>query len=161
MVKRLFAARGNEIAYSVFLSLLADTILPADAGRGVLTVVLGGHHPAVLVADRRWATCWRSSLGIGRSIMRFQDRWFTWTDNWTRALGWYSAYGAGRWLRWFLGGRSVTVVAGVMREPRCLAVALVTAGKGAVSLCLGSSPGPDLDPRESPRSSWAKPMQTA
>jgi membrane protein YqaA with SNARE-associated domain len=112
-------------------AFLAATIFPAQSEAVLAALLFDGTHPAtVLIAV--------ASLGnvnwlLGRGIERFKDKsWFPARGNvLERAQGWYQRYG--KWsllLSWapFVGD-PLTVVAGVMREPFLVFLALVTVAK--------------------------------
>lgn len=117
-------------------AFLAATIFPAQSEAVLAALLLEGTHPAALLIAV-------ASLGnvlgavvnwlLGRGIERFKDRpWFPAKGDFlTRAQGWYQRYG--KWsllLSWapFVGD-PLTVVAGVMREPFPIFLALVTVAK--------------------------------
>jgi len=124
-------------------ALMAATILPMQSEAVLSGLILAGRQPvsALLVV---------ASLGnvlgsvinwvLGRSIERFRERrWFPASPKaLERAQGWYR-----RWGRWSLllswapvVGDPLTVVAGVMREPFWVFLALVTVAKVARYLVL-------------------------
>jgi membrane protein YqaA with SNARE-associated domain len=123
--------------FSLFLTaLIAATILPAQSEAVLAGLLLTGAYPV-------WALILVASLGnvlgsainwlLGRGIERFRDRrWFpVKPEALARAEGWYRRYG--RWsllLSWapFIGD-PLTVVAGVLREPFPVFLALVTIAK--------------------------------
>ncbi|MBE9603989.1 DedA family protein [Acetobacteraceae bacterium H6797] len=117
-------------------ALLAATILPMQSEAVLSGLILAGRQPvsALLIV---------ASLGnvlgsvinwlLGRSIEHFRDRrWFPASPSaLERAQGWYRRWG--RWsllLSWApIVGDPLTVVAGVMREPFWIFLALVTIAK--------------------------------
>jgi membrane protein YqaA with SNARE-associated domain len=132
---------------SLFLTaLIAATILPAQSEAVLAGLLLTGAYPV-------WALILVASLGnvlgsainwlLGRGIERFRDRrWFpVKPDALARAEGWYRRYG--RWsllLSWapFIGD-PLTVVAGVLREPFPVFLALVTIAKVGRYLVLAAA----------------------
>lgn len=117
-------------------ALLAATIFPAQSEAALAALLLAGDQPVaaliavasagnVLGAVVNWA--------LGRGVARFKGRrWFPVKGEMLgRAQGWYQRYG--KWsllLSWapFIGD-PITVVAGVMREPLPVFLALVTVAK--------------------------------
>lgn len=122
---------------TLFLTaLVAATILPAQSEAVLAGLLLTRDYPV-------WALLAVASAGnvlgsvinwlLGRGIERFRDRrWFpVKPDALARAERWYRRYG--RWsllLSWapFIGD-PLTVVAGVLREPFPVFLALVTIAK--------------------------------
>ncbi|HWK93923.1 MAG TPA: YqaA family protein [Pseudolabrys sp.] len=125
------------VYFSLFLTaLIAATILPAQSEAVLAGLLLTGAYPV-------WALILVASIGnvlgsvinwlLGRGIERFRDRrWFpVKPDALARTERWYRRYG--RWsllLSWapFIGD-PLTVVAGVLREPFPVFLALVTIAK--------------------------------
>ncbi len=119
-----------------FTALIAATILPAQSEAVLAGLLLNGSYPvwallAVASAGNVLGSC--VNWLLGRGIERFRDRrWFpVKPDALARAEGWYHRYG--RWsllLSWapFIGD-PLTVVAGVLREPFPVFLALVTVAK--------------------------------
>jgi membrane protein YqaA with SNARE-associated domain len=138
--------------FSLFLTaLVAATILPAQSEAVLAGLLLTREYPV-------WALIAVASAGnvlgsvvnwlLGRGIERFRDRrWFpVKPDALARAERWYRRYG--RWsllLSWApIIGDPLTLVAGVLREPLPMFLALVTIAKvgrylvlAAVTLSLG------------------------
>ena len=117
-------------------AFLAATIFPAQSEAVLAALLLSGDYPAawliavasvgnVLGAAVNWA--------LGRGIERFKEkRWFPAKGQaLVRAQSWYRRYG--RWsllLSWVpFVGDPLTVVAGVMREPFLVLLALVAVAK--------------------------------
>ena len=135
------------VYFSLFLTaLIAATILPAQSEAVLAGLLLTGAYPV-------WALILVASLGnvlgsvinwlLGRGIERFRDRrWFpVKPEALARAEGWYRRYG--RWsllLSWapFIGD-PLTVVAGVLREPFPVFLALVTLAKVGRYLVLAAA----------------------
>ncbi len=134
------------IYFSLFLTaLIAATILPAQSEAVLAGLLLTGAYPV-------WALIVVASIGnvlgsainwlLGRGIERFRDRrWFpVKPDALARTERWYRRYG--RWsllLSWapFIGD-PLTVVAGVLREPFPVFLALVTIAKVGRYLALAA-----------------------
>lgn len=117
-------------------AFLAATILPAQSEAILATLLLDGTHPAaILIAVASLGNVLGAVVNwlLGRGIERFKDKpWFPAKGTaLTRAQGWYQRYG--RWsllLSWApVVGDPLTVVAGVMREPFPIFLALVTVAK--------------------------------
>lgn len=135
------------VYFSLFLTaLIAATILPAQSEAVLAGLLLTGAYPV-------WALILVASIGnvlgsvinwlLGRGIERFRDRrWFpVKPEALARAEGWYHRYG--RWsllLSWapFIGD-PLTVVAGVLREPFPVFLALVTIAKVGRYLVLAAA----------------------
>jgi membrane protein YqaA with SNARE-associated domain len=126
----------TEFAGLFSVAFLAATVLPAQSEILLAGMVLTEHYPA-------WALVAVASLGnvlgsvvnwvLGRFIARFEGRrWFPVSrEQVVKAEGWYHRWG--KWsllLSWapFIGD-PLTVVAGVLREPLPVFVALVTLAK--------------------------------
>ena len=117
-------------------AFLAATIFPAQSEAVLAALLLDGTHPAaILIAVASLGNVLGAVVNwlLGRGIERFKDRpWFPAKGGaLTRAQGWYQRYG--KWsllLSWapFVGD-PLTVVAGVMREPFLVFLALVTVAK--------------------------------
>ena len=134
------------IYFSLFLTaLIAATILPAQSEAVLAGLLLTGAYPV-------WALIVVASIGnvlgsainwlLGRGIERFRDRrWFPVKPAaLARSERWYRRYG--RWsllLSWapFIGD-PLTVVAGVLREPFPVFLALVTIAKVGRYLALAA-----------------------
>ncbi|ADH87936.1 SNARE associated Golgi protein-like protein [Ancylobacter novellus DSM 506] len=117
-------------------ALAAATILPMQSEAALVALLLTGAYPP-------WALIAVASLGnvlgsvinwlLGRGIERFRNhRWFPANARaLERAQGWYRRYG--KWsllLSWMpIIGDPLTVVAGVLREPFGMFLALVTLAK--------------------------------
>lgn len=117
-------------------AFLAATIFPAQSEAVLAALLLDGTHPApVLIAVASLGNVLGAIVNwlLGRGIERFKDKaWFPAKgDVLERAQAWYQRYG--KWsllLSWapFVGD-PLTVVAGVMREPFPVFLALVTVAK--------------------------------
>lgn len=135
----MFAAHFADLAAYVGLfasALLAATVAPMQSEAVLVALLLDGDYsvPWLLVV----ASC-GNILGavlnwlLGRWVERFRERrWFpTSAQQLARAQGWYQRYG--KWsllLSWVpIIGDPLTVVAGVMREPLPIFLALVTVAK--------------------------------
>lgn len=119
-------------------SLLAATILPAQSEVILFGMLLTHHYQAsLLVAVASVGNVLGSCLNwlLGRLLAEFEGRpWFpVKREAIARAEGWYHRYG--RWsllLSWApIVGDPLTIVAGVLREPFPLFLALVTVAKVA------------------------------
>jgi membrane protein YqaA with SNARE-associated domain len=120
------------------ISLVAATILPAQSEAGLVALILSGHYSTLLLVvvasvGNILGSLVNWALGIG--IERFRHRrWFPVGEAaLDRAQRWYRRYGKwsllGSWLP--IVGDPITVVAGVMREPLPVFLALVTIAKTA------------------------------
>lgn len=127
------------------IAFLASTVFPAQSEAALGALLLAGEHPAatlivvasvgnVLGAVVNWA--------LGRGLERFKDRrWFPAKGAaLARAQRWYQRYG--KWsllLSWapFVGD-PLTVIAGVMREPFLVFLALVAIAKVGRYLALAA-----------------------
>lgn len=126
-------------------AFLAATIFPAQSEAVLAALLLDGTHPAtVLIAVASLGNVLGAILNwlLGRGIERFKHKaWFPAKgDVLERAQGWYQRYG--KWsllLSWapFVGD-PLTVVAGVMREPFPVFLALVTVAKVGRYLALAA-----------------------
>lgn len=117
-------------------ALLAATVAPMQSEAVLVALLLAGDYSEVWLLIV--ASC-GNILGallnwlLGRWIERFRDRrWFPASaQQLVRAQGWYQRYG--KWsllLSWVpIIGDPLTVVAGVMREPLPIFLALVTVAK--------------------------------
>ena len=130
----------------LFLSaLVAATLLPMQSEAVLVGLLLGGGHSVallLLVATLGNVLGSVINWGLGRYVTRFRDRrWFPATAaQMARAEGWYRRYGRwsllGAWLP--VVGDPLTVVAGVLREPFWVFLALVTVAKGGRYLVLAA-----------------------
>ncbi|GAB4068924.1 DedA family protein [Ancylobacter sonchi] len=121
----------------LFLSaLVAATILPMQSEAVLAGLLVAGAQPvALLIAVASVGNILGSVVNwwLGRFIERFADRpWFPASpDKLARAQDWYRRYG--KWsllLSWApVVGDPLTLVAGVMREPFPIFLALVTLAK--------------------------------
>jgi membrane protein YqaA with SNARE-associated domain len=124
--------------FSLFLTaFLAATVLPAYSEILLAGLAGAGYDPLMLWA---WASA-GNTLGsavnwlLGRYLLHFSGRkWFPFKPgNLERAQRWFQRYGV--WsllLAWMpVGGDALTLVAGVMRVPFLLFLALTAAGKAA------------------------------
>ena len=126
----------TEFASLFTVAFLAATVIPAQSEILLAGMVLAEHYPA-------WALVTLASAGnvlgsvvnwyLGRFIARFDGRrWFPVNRNQVaKAEGWYQ-----RWGKWSLLfswapfiGDPLTVVAGLLREPLPVFLALVTIAK--------------------------------
>ncbi len=122
-------------------AFLAATIFPAQSEAALAALLLAGDQPVmtlIIVASVGNVLGAVVNWMLGRGIERFKTRpWFpAKAETLARAQGWYQRYG--KWsllLSWapFIGD-PITVVAGVMREPLPVFLALVTVAK--VGRCL-------------------------
>jgi len=129
-----------------FTALIAATILPAQSEAVLAGLLLAGDYPVwALIAVASAGNVLGSAINwlLGRGIERFRDRrWFpVKADALARAERWYHRYG--RWsllLSWapFIGD-PLTVVAGVLREPFPVFLALVTIAKVGRYLVLAAA----------------------
>jgi membrane protein YqaA with SNARE-associated domain len=125
-----------EFASLFTVAFLAATVVPAQSEILLAGMVLAEHYPA-------WALVTLASAGnvlgsvvnwyLGRFIARFEGRrWFPVSrQQVAKAEGWYQ-----RWGKWSLLfswapfiGDPLTVVAGLLREPLPVFLALVTVAK--------------------------------
>lgn len=131
----------------LFLSaLVAATLLPMQS-EAVLAglLVAGTQPPAMLVAVASAGNVLGSAINwwLGRFIERYADRsWFpVGPEKLARAQGWYRCYG--KWsllLAWApVIGDPLTLVAGVMREPFPIFLALVALAKVGRYLALAAA----------------------
>ncbi|MGE3474432.1 MAG: YqaA family protein [Rhodospirillaceae bacterium] len=117
-------------------AFLAATIFPAQSEAALAALLLAGDQPAItLIAVASVGNVLGAVVNwvLGRGVERFKERrWFpAKAETLARAQGWYQRYG--KWsllLSWapFIGD-PITVVAGVMREPLPVFLALVTVAK--------------------------------
>ena len=126
----------TEFASLFTVAFLAATVVPAQSEILLAGMVLAEHYPA-------WALVTLASAGnvlgsvvnwyLGRFIARFEGRrWFPVSrQQVAKAEGWYQ-----RWGKWSLLfswapfiGDPLTVVAGLLREPLPVFLALVTLAK--------------------------------
>lgn len=129
-----------------FTALIAATILPAQSEAVLAGLLLTGDYPVwALIAVASAGNVLGSAINwlLGRGIERFRDRrWFpVKREALLRAERWYHRYG--RWsllLSWapFIGD-PLTVVAGVLREPFPVFLALVTIAKVGRYLVLAAA----------------------
>jgi membrane protein YqaA with SNARE-associated domain len=119
-----------------FAALLSATILPFQSEVVLFGMLLTHHYSAVaLVLVASLGNILGSCLNwlMGRFLARFEDRpWFPLRrDKIEKAEGWYHRYG--RWtllLSWVpVIGDPLTIVAGVLREPFPVFLALVSIAK--------------------------------
>lgn len=116
-------------------AFLAATVLPAQSEALLVALLLADHPPWLLVAVATAGNVLGSVVNwwLGRGIERFRERrWFpVGPDALARAQRWYAR--VGKWsllLSWVpVIGDPLTLVAGVMREPLPVFVALVTLAK--------------------------------
>jgi membrane protein YqaA with SNARE-associated domain len=117
-------------------ALLSATVFPFQSEVVLLTMLLAEHYQV-------WLLVLAASLGnilgscvnwfLGRFIAHFEGRrWFPVTRSQVaKAEGWYRRYG--RWsllLSWVpIIGDPLTIVAGVLREPLPVFIALIVAAK--------------------------------
>ena len=117
-------------------AFLAATVFPAQSEAVLAGLILSGDYPvAALVAVASVGNVLGAAVNwaLGRGIERFRERrWFpAGPAALARAQGWYRR--TGKWsllLSWapFIGD-PLTVIAGVMREPFPVFLALVTVAK--------------------------------
>ncbi|MDP2296470.1 MAG: YqaA family protein [Pseudolabrys sp.] len=116
-------------------ALVAATILPMQSEAALVGLLLSGYSPWLLLAVASIGNVLGAVINwlLGRGIERFRDRrWFPANQAaLDRAQGWYQRYG--KWsllLSWApIVGDPLTVIAGVMREPLPVFLALVTIAK--------------------------------
>jgi membrane protein YqaA with SNARE-associated domain len=116
-------------------ALIAATILPMQSEAALAAMLLGGHAPLAVVTVASVGNILGSVInwGLGRGITRYRDRrWFPASPAaLARAEGWYRRWG--KWsllLAWVpVVGDPLTVMAGVLREPFGVFLALVTLAK--------------------------------
>lgn len=122
------------------VALAAATILPMQSEAVLVGLLLtGNYEPGLLLLLASLGNVLGSVINwlLGRSIERFRDRrWFpVGPAALTSAQRWYKRWG--RWsmlLSWLPIIRDpLTVVAGVMREPLPVLLALVTLAKGGAN----------------------------
>ncbi|MEP5631838.1 MAG: YqaA family protein [Tateyamaria sp.] len=128
------------IAYfGLFLSaFVAATILPMQSEAVLVGLLIAEIHPAlflVLIATTGNVLGSVINWYLGRHLLKYKtNRWFPCSQTQLeRAQSWYGRYGRwtllGSWLP--VVGDPLTVVAGLMREPICSFVVLVTIAKAA------------------------------
>jgi membrane protein YqaA with SNARE-associated domain len=116
-------------------ALVAATLLPMQSEAALVGLLLSGYSPWLLLLVASAGNVLGSVINwlLGRGIERFRDRrWFPANQAaLDRAQGWYQRYG--KWsllLSWVpVIGDPLTVIAGVMREPFPVFLALVTVAK--------------------------------
>lgn len=122
----------------LFASALgAATLVPFYSEVTLLYLLEDGHHGAALWLVASLGNTLGGAINwlLGRYLLHFQQRsWFPFKqDSLTRAQSWFSKWGV--WsllLAWLpVGGDALTFVAGVMRVPLPLFVALSFTGKSA------------------------------
>lgn len=127
-------------------AFFAATIFPAQSEAVLAGLILTGDYPvASLLAVASLGNVLGAVVnwGLGRGIERFKDRrWFPAKPYaLARAQAWYQRYG--KWsllLSWVpIIGDPLTVVAGVMREPFVVFLALVTIAKVGRYLVLAAA----------------------
>src|SRR3954453_5835602 len=132
-----------EYAGLVFAALLSATILPFQSEVVLFGMLLTHDYSALaLVLVASLGNILGSCLNwlMGRFLARFEDRpWFPLRrDKIEKAEGWYHRYG--RWtllLSWVpVIGDPLTIVAGVLREPFPVFLALIVVAKTARSLAV-------------------------
>lgn len=127
-----------------FAALVAATLLPAQSEALLGALLLAGHPPALLLIAASAGNVLGSVINwlLGRGIEQYRHRrWFPVSEKaLTRAQGWYHRYG--RWSLLFswapIIGDPLTLVAGVMREPFWIFLALVTLAKAGRYLLLAA-----------------------
>jgi membrane protein YqaA with SNARE-associated domain len=134
-----------EYAGLLAASFLAATVLPFQSEAVLFTLLLTKHYTwwtLVLVASIGNIGGSAVNWALGRSFAQLENRsWFpVKRDQIVRAEHWYRAYG--RWsllLSWlpFIGD-PLTIVAGVLREPFPVFLALVAAAKTARYLAVAA-----------------------
>jgi membrane protein YqaA with SNARE-associated domain len=119
-------------------AFLSATVLPFQSEAILFAMLMAEHyHVWLLVLAASVGNVLGSCMNwfLGRFIAHFEDRpWFPIKrETVTRAEGWYHRYG--RWsllMSWApIVGDPLTIVAGVMREPFPVFLALVTVAKTA------------------------------
>jgi membrane protein YqaA with SNARE-associated domain len=120
------------------IAFVAATVFPAQSEAALVGLLMTGiHSPVLLVAVASLGNVLGAVVNwaLGRGIESFRERkWFPVSrGSLDRATAWY-----GKWGRWSLllswapiGGDALTVAAGVLREPLCSFVILVTMAKTA------------------------------
>lgn len=116
-------------------ALVAATILPMQSEAALVGLLLSGYSPWLLLVVASIGNVLGAAINwlLGRGIERFRDRrWFPANEAaLNRAQGWYQRYG--KWsllLSWApVIGDPLTIIAGVMREPFPVFLALVTVAK--------------------------------
>jgi membrane protein YqaA with SNARE-associated domain len=120
------------------IAFVAATVFPAQSEAALVGLLVTGiHSPVLLVAVASLGNVLGAVVNwaLGRGIESFRERkWFpVCRGSLDRATAWY-----GKWGRWSLllswapiGGDALTVAAGVLREPLCSFVILVTIAKTA------------------------------
>jgi membrane protein YqaA with SNARE-associated domain len=120
------------------IAFVAATVFPAQSEAALVGLLVTGiHSPVLLVAVASLGNVLGAVVNwaLGRGIESFRERkWFPVSrGSLDRATAWY-----GKWGRWSLllswapiGGDALTVAAGVLREPLCSFVILVTMAKTA------------------------------
>jgi membrane protein YqaA with SNARE-associated domain len=120
------------------IAFVAATVFPAQSEAALVGLLVTGiHSPVLLVAVASLGNVLGAVVNwaLGRGIESFRERkWFPVSrGSLDRATAWY-----GKWGRWSLllswapiGGDALTVAAGVLREPLCSFVILVTIAKTA------------------------------
>lgn len=116
-------------------ALAAATILPLQSEAVLVGLLLADHSPWLLIVVASLGNVLGSVINwvLGRGIERFRHRrWFPVGDAaLERAQRWYQRYG--RWsllASWMpVIGDPLTLVAGIMREPLPVFLALVTVAK--------------------------------
>ena len=136
--RSLSARRMTDLAVyaGLFLAALAAaTILPMQSEAALVGLLLADYSPFWLVTVASIGNVLGSVINwyLGRGIAQFQSRrWFpVGPDGLARAENWYRRYG--KWsllLSWMpIVGDPLTVIAGVLREPMPVFLALVTIAK--------------------------------
>jgi len=129
-------------------AFLAATIFPAQSEAALAALLLAGDRPVTgLIATASVGNVLGAMVNwlLGRGLERFKEkRWFPANaQTLARAQEWYRRYG--KWsllLSWapFIGD-PITVVAGVMREPLPIFLALVTIAKVGRYLAVAAAIG--------------------
>ncbi|MEW6125186.1 MAG: YqaA family protein [Pseudomonadota bacterium] len=125
-------------------ALAAATILPLQSEAVLVGLLLADHSPWLLIVVASLGNVLGSVInwGLGRGIERFRNRrWFPVGDAaLERAQRWYQCYG--RWsllASWMpVIGDPLTLVAGIMREPLPVFLALVTVAKAGRYVALAA-----------------------